>query len=521
MSRVQLALNVPDLDASIEFYSKLFETPPAKVRRDYANFAIAEPPLKLVLIEDRASRGSLNHLGVEVESTDEVAAQQARIEAEGAACDVGSRPPVASPCRTRCGSTARRSRGRSTPCSPTATTFGADRRPMPTTAARPTPLCCRVDARSRALLLIADDRTQPTAPSSVAAGVAARTTSTPREWTIDADRRRSATRSHRRRATARRSGPRPGDADSATTSRCRDSSDRDHRVVEDARATAVASCCSVGSRSTCSPTTESSSPTSASALHLGTPVSQDAAGELLGHVRDERSRESGPQVRLYRTRERQDFHTDGADIIGLLCLHGAKSGGESRIASSTPSTTRSCADAPTCSTSSTSRCAGTARRRAAGGQPCVRAGADHRRRRHSRASSTSAGTSATRNAIRTCPASPASSCEAMELLESIANDPAFHVEMDFEPGDVQLLNNGKILHSREAYEDDDDPAERRHLLRLWLAAHRFTSLERQLRERHLEPALSRPRWLVGRVHHFAWSGLFSLVGWLNVCVCVV
>ena len=72
--------------------------------------------------------------------------------------------------------------------------------------------------------------------------------------------------------------------------------------------------------------------------------------------------------------------------------------------------------------------------------------------------------------------------DAIELLESIANDPSFHLEMDFEPGDVQLLNNGRILHAREAYEDSDDPAHRRHLLRLWLAAHRFTSLEQGLRE---------------------------------------
>ena len=72
--------------------------------------------------------------------------------------------------------------------------------------------------------------------------------------------------------------------------------------------------------------------------------------------------------------------------------------------------------------------------------------------------------------------------EAMELLESIANDPTFHLEMDFEPGDVQLLNNGRILHSREAYEDHDDPSRHRHLLRLWLAAHRFTSLEQGLRQ---------------------------------------
>ena len=72
--------------------------------------------------------------------------------------------------------------------------------------------------------------------------------------------------------------------------------------------------------------------------------------------------------------------------------------------------------------------------------------------------------------------------EAMELLESIANDPAFHVEMDFQPGDVQLLNNGRILHAREAYEDHDDPGLRRHLLRLWLAALRFASLEQGLRQ---------------------------------------
>ena len=65
----------------------------------------------------------------------------------------------------------------------------------------------------------------------------------------------------------------------------------------------------------------------------------------------------------------------------------------------------------------------------------------------------------------------------MDLLEQIANDPAFYLEMDFEPGDIQLLNNAKILHSREAYRDDDDPAERRHLLRLWLTAHAFSSVE--------------------------------------------
>jgi predicted enzyme related to lactoylglutathione lyase len=78
MSRVQLALNVSNLEESIAFYSKLFNTAPTKVREGYANFAIAEPPLKLVLIEGEGTPGSLNHLGVEVESTEHVASAIAR-----------------------------------------------------------------------------------------------------------------------------------------------------------------------------------------------------------------------------------------------------------------------------------------------------------------------------------------------------------------------------------------------------------------------------------------------------------
>ena len=217
-------------------------------------------------------------------------------------------------------------------------------------------------------------------------------------------------------------------------------------------------------------------------VHLGQPVSQNAAGELLTHVRDDRLSVSGPQVRLYRTRKRQDFHTDGADIIGLLCLHRARSGGQSLIASSGAVYNE------------------LLRRRpdllevlyqpmfwdrqgddAAGGRPWF-------------ALSPITDLEGVprlfyigwyiRDAQRhpDVPRLTSQQLEAMELLETIANDPTFHLEMDFEPGDVQLLNNGRILHAREAYEDDDDLAARRHLLRLWLAAHRFTSLEQQLRQ---------------------------------------
>ncbi|MEV7891530.1 ArsI/CadI family heavy metal resistance metalloenzyme [Streptomyces sp. NPDC002817] len=89
MSRVQLALRVPDLDASIAFYSKLFGTEPAKLRDGYANFAITEPPLKLVLIEGTAGESTrMDHLGVEVDSTEAVHAATARLSEEGLATDV-------------------------------------------------------------------------------------------------------------------------------------------------------------------------------------------------------------------------------------------------------------------------------------------------------------------------------------------------------------------------------------------------------------------------------------------------
>jgi catechol 2,3-dioxygenase-like lactoylglutathione lyase family enzyme len=90
MARVQLALNVADLDEAIDFYSKLFATSPAKVRPGYANFAVADPPLKLVLIEHPKTRGSgvvgaLNHLGVEVMSPGEVSEASGRLSGEGLA----------------------------------------------------------------------------------------------------------------------------------------------------------------------------------------------------------------------------------------------------------------------------------------------------------------------------------------------------------------------------------------------------------------------------------------------------
>ena len=83
MSRVQLALNVDNLDDAITFYSKLFNTEPAKRKPGYANFAVAEPPLKLVLLENPGKGGTLNHLGVEVQSSEQVHEEIARLQGEG------------------------------------------------------------------------------------------------------------------------------------------------------------------------------------------------------------------------------------------------------------------------------------------------------------------------------------------------------------------------------------------------------------------------------------------------------
>jgi hypothetical protein len=215
-------------------------------------------------------------------------------------------------------------------------------------------------------------------------------------------------------------------------------------------------------------------------LHLGDPVSQNANGDLLGHVRDE-ALPDHPSVRLYRTRKRQDFHTDGADIIGLLCLRAAKSGGASRIVSSVAvyneilrkrpdlvdvlfepfwfdrNDEQRAGEPPAFALPICNMWDGRLRTFYIGWY--IRGAQRHRE----------------------VPRLIERQIAALDLLESIANDPAFYLEMNFAPGDVQWLKNSMILHSREAYEDWDEPDRKRHLLRLWLTARDFTSVEELLR----------------------------------------
>jgi hypothetical protein len=216
-------------------------------------------------------------------------------------------------------------------------------------------------------------------------------------------------------------------------------------------------------------------------LQLGTPVSQDAKGNLLGHVRDEGVERHDPSVRLYQTNKRQDFHSDGADIVGLLCLRPARVGGESRIASTGAIYNRILEERPDL------------------------IDVLHEPMYWDRNDEQSEGEDPyftlpvlndvggsprmffigwyIRDAQRhpQVPRLSDAQLEAIEAIEAAANDPAVHLEMAFEPGDIQLLANARILHCREAFEDDDDPANRRHLLRLWLAARSFTGVEDLLR----------------------------------------
>ena len=216
--------------------------------------------------------------------------------------------------------------------------------------------------------------------------------------------------------------------------------------------------------------------------HLGRRVGQNKSGDLLTHIRDEKvPTELGKPVRLYRTNDRQDFHTDGADIIGLLCLSQSLRGGESRIVSSAALFNEMLRRRPDLvEVLYQPMCWDRQGEELPGEQPWFMLPPINDVN----------GTPRffyigwyIRNAQRhpEVPRLTASQIEAMELVEQIANDPHFHVEMSFEPGDIQLLNNGTILHAREAYTDGDTPDTQRHLLRLWLAAHDFTSVVDGLR----------------------------------------
>jgi hypothetical protein len=207
-------------------------------------------------------------------------------------------------------------------------------------------------------------------------------------------------------------------------------------------------------------------------LHMGSPVSQNAAGDLLGHVRDAGAAPSDPSVRLYKTREQLGFHTDGADIIGLLCLRPAKSGGTSRIASSAAIYNEILRRRPDLVPALYEPFPFDRNGEERAGEPpyfsiplCRYADGALRTfyigwyirgsQRHA-------------SAPRLSPEQRA----VIDLIDEIAADPAFHLDMEFASGDIQWLKNSVTLHARTEYEDFPEPERKRHLLRLWLTSRR-------------------------------------------------
>lgn len=206
--------------------------------------------------------------------------------------------------------------------------------------------------------------------------------------------------------------------------------------------------------------------------YLGTPVSQNARGHLLGHVRDEGRTTSDPNARAYQTNQRMDFHTDmlPIDVLGLFCLRTAKSGGASKLTSALTihNVLRNehpdlldalygmfhldwrgeepAGENPWFSIPMFSECQG---------------------RVTSRICSLVYYESAARFGEQYRP-TPVQR-EALLAVQEIANRPELMLTMDFQEGDIQLINNHTMMHAREAYEDHTEPGRQRHLLRMWIA----------------------------------------------------
>ena len=204
-------------------------------------------------------------------------------------------------------------------------------------------------------------------------------------------------------------------------------------------------------------------------VHLGALRMQNAEGHVLGHVKDLGRSSDDPNTRIYQTRERQTHHTDSCDVVGLMCLRAAKSGGLSSLVSSTtifneigrrkpdllrvlmaPIETDRRGEVPK------------------GSKPYFTIPIFNY---HDGLVSAIYQRQYIESARRFPGVAPLSAeqIEALDLLDQLANDPELNLMMELEPGDVQLVHNHTILHDRTAFEDYPENDRKRHLLRLWLA----------------------------------------------------
>ena len=204
-------------------------------------------------------------------------------------------------------------------------------------------------------------------------------------------------------------------------------------------------------------------------MHLGSAVSQNAQGHVLGHVRDLGLRSDDPQVRIYQTAERQTFHTDSADIVGLLCLQTAREGGHSALVSSSTVWNELRRRRPDLARLLLQPLATDRRGEVPAGElpffsiPVYNHFEGHLSAIYQRQYIDSAQRFA--QAPRLSP----EQVEALDLFDQLCNDPELHFLMTLQQGDIQLVHNHTLLHDRTAFTDWIEPERRRHLLRLWLA----------------------------------------------------
>ena len=207
-------------------------------------------------------------------------------------------------------------------------------------------------------------------------------------------------------------------------------------------------------------------------VHLGTPVSQNARGHLLGHVRDEGRTIADPNARAYQTNQRMDFHTDmlPVDVLGLFCLRTAKSGGASKLVSALTVHNVLRAERPDLLEALYGSFHVDWRgEEPAGEKPwfTVPMFSERDGKVTVRINGIAYFDSAARHGDECRPR--AIQREALEKVQEIANRRELMLSMDFQEGDLQLINNHTMLHAREAYEDYPEPGRERHLLRMWIA----------------------------------------------------
>ena len=207
-------------------------------------------------------------------------------------------------------------------------------------------------------------------------------------------------------------------------------------------------------------------------VHLGTPVRQNSAGDRLGHVRDTGKSVTDPNVRVYQTNMKLDFHADQlpVDVLGLFCLRTAMRGGASKIVSASSIHNTVADERPDLLEVLYEPFNVDWRgEEADGDQPWYQmpmfsvAGGKLASRFASLAYFHSVSRFGDHLAMR------AEQVEALEYVQEVANRPGMALSMMFEEGDMQFLNNHVMLHAREAFEDHPDPSRRRHLLRMWIS----------------------------------------------------